>query len=88
MSPVGPPPIATSSQVRQTPGVCGGAACIRDTRIAVWLLVQLKQLGRAESDLLADYPGLDPADLDAAWSYYREQTAEIEAVIDAQDRDD
>jgi uncharacterized protein (DUF433 family) len=27
--------------VQKTSGVCGGEACIRDTRIMVWLLVSL-----------------------------------------------
>ncbi|HLW67594.1 MAG TPA: DUF433 domain-containing protein [Gemmataceae bacterium] len=31
--------IQDASWVRKTPGVCGGDACIRNTRIPVWLLV-------------------------------------------------
>ena len=77
-----------TSVIRRTAGVCGGAACVRQTRIPVWLLVQLKQLGRSEPDLLADYPGLSVDDLDAAWAYYRTNTAEIEASIADQEQDD
>jgi len=34
------------------PGVCGGAPCIVRTRIPVWVLVQAKQLGTSEANLL------------------------------------
>ena len=32
--------------IEKTPGVCGGDPCIRQTRIPVWLLEQLRRLGR------------------------------------------
>ena len=35
----------SSSIITKTPGVCGGAACIAGTRVAVWLLVEAQQLG-------------------------------------------
>ncbi len=81
-------PAVQSVMVRRTPGVCGGVACVRETRVPVWLLVRLKQLGRAEADLVTDYPGMTAADLDAAWAYYRERTAEVEADIAAEEADD
>jgi len=34
--------------VKKTPGVAGGHACIRNTRIAVWTLVSLSQQGMGE----------------------------------------
>src|SRR6516164_3303067 len=34
-----------ASWVQKTPDVCGGDACIRRTRIPVWLLVRHRQLG-------------------------------------------
>ena len=61
---------------------------MRDTRIAVWTLVELKKLGRAEAGLLADYPGLTQEDLDAVWGYYREHTDEIEKAIAAEAAED
>ncbi|MDB5306486.1 MAG: hypothetical protein JWO38_688 [Gemmataceae bacterium] len=53
-------------RIQKTPGVMGGEACVRRTRIPVWTLVLARKLGRTDADLLADFPGLVPADLDAA----------------------
>jgi uncharacterized protein (DUF433 family) len=76
------------ASIRHTDGVAGGDACVRDTRIPVWTLVQLKKLGRTESELLTDYPGLAREDLDAAWNYYRDHTDEIENAIAAEAMED
>jgi len=71
----------SSRGIDKTPGVCGGDACIRHTRIPVWALVQLRQLGTDEADLLRTYPTLTADDLVNAWSYYQSHTAEIEQQI-------
>jgi uncharacterized protein (DUF433 family) len=67
--------------IQKTPGVCGGNARIRDTRIAVWTLVSFRQQGASETELLRNYPGLTPQDLEAAWLYYQEHLQEIDQVI-------
>lgn len=67
--------------VQKAPDVRGGQARIRDTRIPVWLLVLNRQFGRSDADVLASYPSLTPADLDAAWDYYRENPLEVERSI-------
>jgi uncharacterized protein (DUF433 family) len=72
---------APGGGITSTPGVCGGQACVRGTRVMVWLLVYRQRRGQSDSALLADYPGLTPADLDAAWDYYRQHPAEIEQAI-------
>jgi uncharacterized protein (DUF433 family) len=69
------------SWVQKTPGVCGGRACIRNTRITVWGLVNSRRLGAADEQILKNIVGLTPDDLDAAWEYYREHSAEINADI-------
>jgi uncharacterized protein (DUF433 family) len=71
--------------INKTPGVCGGSACIGDSRIPVWTLIELKQLGQTDEQLLEDFPTLSPIDLDAAWAYYRANTLEIEQDIAAQE---
>jgi uncharacterized protein (DUF433 family) len=42
--------------IEKTPGVMGGDACIRQTRIPVWLLVSLRQQGATDAFILEDYP--------------------------------
>jgi uncharacterized protein (DUF433 family) len=56
--------------IQSTPGVCGGNARIRNTRIPVWTLVSLHQQGVHEAQLLRNYPVLDDRDLENAWRYY------------------
>src|SRR5437764_9443175 len=74
--------------IRKTPGVCGGDACIRETRIMVWLLVALKRQGLTDATLLENYPGLTGRDLEAAWEYARLHPEEIEEAIAADERDE
>ena len=70
--------------IEKTPGVCGGEARIRRTRIPVWLLVEIRQGGGSDAEILVDYPLLTPADLAAAWEYYDRNRQEIEAAITRQ----
>ncbi|MDQ3252938.1 MAG: DUF433 domain-containing protein [Acidobacteriota bacterium] len=74
--------------IETTPGVIGGAACIRQTRIAVWMLEQARRLGVSEADLLRNYPGLTAQDLANAWNYVRSHQSEIKAQIAANETDD
>jgi uncharacterized protein (DUF433 family) len=74
--------------ISRTSGVNGGDACVRDTRIPVWTLVQLQKLGRTEKQLLQDFPSLTAADIDAVWDYYRAHPAEIDATIERQEREE
>ena len=73
--------------IQKTPGVMGGEACIRRTRISVWILVGYRKLGMTDAELLESYPGLTQRDLDAAWSYYREHESEIEEAIRQNEED-
>ncbi|WP_204138932.1 DUF433 domain-containing protein [Halomicronema sp. CCY15110] len=67
--------------VRQTPGVAGGLACIRHTRIAVWTLISLQKQGADDAELLHNFPGLTPLDLVAARAYYAAHPDEIDQEI-------
>lgn len=68
--------------IQKTPGVCGGEACIRSTRIPVWGLVESRNLGRSDEEIRQSYqPPLSQADLDAAWEYHEGHRAEIEQAI-------
>ena len=57
----------------------GGDACIRNTRIAVWQLVQMKQSGFTEDRIISNYPGLTASDLTAAWDYYAAHSARVDS---------
>ena len=56
--------------MEKAPGVCGGRARVRATRITVWQLVEMQQHGLSDAKILAGYPdSLTQEDLDAAWQY-------------------
>src|SRR4051794_26845027 len=67
--------------IQKTPGVCGGDACVGNTRIPVWTLVEFKRLGRTDDELLADFPSLSRTGVLAAWDYARSHPDEIEEAI-------
>ncbi|MBO0696898.1 MAG: DUF433 domain-containing protein [Zavarzinella sp.] len=97
----GSPPLADGTRVevaprtgmepyiRKTPGVCGGRACVGNRRIPVWSLVEYRQLGASDEQLMAQYePPLSPAELDAAWRYAAAHPDEIAADIRDNNEDD
>jgi len=71
--------------IGKTPNVMGGDACIRDTRIPVWLLISYRRLGLSEAKLLENYPDLSATDLANAWAYAAIYPSEIEIAIRKQD---
>ena len=74
--------------IERTPGVMGGAACVRQTRIPVWLLEQARRLGTGEAELLSNYPALTAEDLANAWAYVRAHPEEIDEQISANEREE
>jgi uncharacterized protein (DUF433 family) len=70
------------SWIQKTPDVCGGDACIRDTRIPVWTLVVARRNGVEDSELI-DYftTRLSPSDIEAAVAYFETHPQEIEQEI-------
>ncbi len=68
--------------IRKTPGVLGGDACIGNRRVAVWMLVEARNSGIGEEQLLRDYdPPLSRAEIDAAWRYAAAYAEEIAQAI-------
>jgi uncharacterized protein (DUF433 family) len=67
--------------IESKPDVCGGEPCIVRTRIPVWILVQARQLGTSEAELLRAYPTLRAEDLTNAWAYARSHREEIAQQI-------
>ncbi|MEB3338904.1 MAG: DUF433 domain-containing protein [Leptolyngbyaceae bacterium] len=75
-------------RISKTPGVMGGDACIRGTRIPVWLLVSYRRMGKSEAEILEAYPSLSAADLANAWTYGETFSDEIELAIWEQEHAD
>jgi uncharacterized protein (DUF433 family) len=63
---------ATHPLITQNSKIMAGKPCIRDTRIPVDFLVRKLSPGETRERLLADYPQLDDADLDAALSFSKD----------------
>jgi uncharacterized protein (DUF433 family) len=70
-----------SRGITKTPGVCGGSACIANTRIPVWVIVEARSLGYSEANLLTSYPTLTATDLTQAWIYAESHPEEIATAI-------
>jgi uncharacterized protein (DUF433 family) len=51
------------------PNVMGGKACIRNMRITVALVVNLIANGMTVDEIIADYPDLEPEDINQALRY-------------------
>jgi uncharacterized protein (DUF433 family) len=71
--------------IEKTPGVMGGDACIRQTRIPVWLMVSLRQQGATDAFILEDYPELTASDLANAWLYASTHENEIKVALQRQE---
>jgi uncharacterized protein (DUF433 family) len=71
----------TASWISKKPDRRGGDACIRETRIPVWVLVNYRRLGASDADVHRAYPGLTPGDLEGAWEYAAANLAEIDGTI-------
>jgi uncharacterized protein (DUF433 family) len=70
------------SWIQKAPGVCGGDACIRNTRIPVWSLVVARRLGAGDEQLLTYFVSpLSPGDVQAAWAYFQQFPREIDQAI-------
>jgi uncharacterized protein (DUF433 family) len=70
--------------ITHTPGVCGGRACIRNTRIPVWTIVEAKKMGATDIELLQSFQGLTAEDITNAMRYYQGHKVEIEADVQDQ----
>lgn len=77
------------SLIKKTPGVMGGEACIRDTRIAVWQIAELCEAGVELMDVLSPeyFPFLTFDDLLAVNQYWYENQKEIADAIQANNAD-
>ncbi|MCC3405244.1 MAG: DUF433 domain-containing protein [Microcoleus sp. PH2017_10_PVI_O_A] len=56
---------ALLTRITQTPGKCGGRPCIRGMRIRVSDILETLTDNVTASDILADFPDLEPEDIQA-----------------------
>jgi uncharacterized protein (DUF433 family) len=69
----------SKEHITKTPGVCGGKACIAGTRIRVMdVVTRHEQFGESPAEIVAIFPGITPADVHAALTYYFDHRTEIE----------
>jgi uncharacterized protein (DUF433 family) len=73
--------ITAESWISKRPDRSGGDACVRDTRIPVWVVVNSRRLGATDSEILTAYPSLTPSDLQAAFKYATANRQEIDQAI-------
>ena len=61
------------------PTVMGGKPCVRGLRVTVGTIVGLLAAGRTPAEILAEYPYLEAADIQACLSYaaWRSEEAEV-----------
>jgi uncharacterized protein (DUF433 family) len=64
------------SRISIDPGVCFGKPCIRGHRIWVSLILDLLAGGMNAEEIIADYPGLEEADILACIAYGAEMARE------------
>jgi uncharacterized protein (DUF433 family) len=74
-----------SRGITKTPGVCGGGACIANTRLPVWLFVSLRRQGATDAEILQRYPDINAADLVNVWAYAEGNQEEIEIALREQE---
>ena len=59
----------TAGRIRVDPEICGGRPHVRGTRVRVTDILQLMAAGVTPAEVLADYPYLEEADLQAALAW-------------------
>ncbi len=56
-------------RITQTPGVCGGRPCVRGMRIRVADVLDMLVDNVTPSEILADFPDLEPEDIQACLAF-------------------
>ncbi len=70
------------SHITKSADVCGGRACVDNTRVRVLDIAILDRSGATPAEIRAAYPVLSLAQIHAALSYAYEHEAEISAQLD------
>jgi uncharacterized protein (DUF433 family) len=62
-----------TDRITVDPRQCGGRPCIRGMRIRVVDVLDLLASGMSREEILADYPELEPEDIDACLRFARDR---------------
>ena len=67
-------------RITQHPGTMAGRACVRGLRVTVGMIVEAVAAGATRDELLADYPYLEPEDIEQALAFaaWRAQDRDVE----------
>lgn len=72
--------------ITKTPGVCGGRACLGNSRMPVWVLVALWKRGATDRIILKEIcPHLTQDQLDAARAYAKANSEEMTRDLQEQE---
>ena len=74
----------TADRITSDPAVMGGKPCIRGMRVSVGTIVGLLAAGRTHEEVVAAYPYLEPADIQAALAYAAWRSEEIDVPLKSQ----
>ena len=69
------------TRITINPNQMGGVPCIRGLRIPVATVVGMVAEGMSETEILRDYPDLEPGDIGEAVSYAAEAVRERELPL-------
>lgn len=71
-----------TAHVTKVPGVCGGRACVAETRVRVMdVVIWHERLGWSADEIVSEVPSLTLSDVYAALTYYFDHREEIEEDI-------
>ncbi|OFZ67231.1 MAG: hypothetical protein A2V79_06330 [Betaproteobacteria bacterium RBG_16_56_24] len=59
----------TNSRITLEPGKRGGRPCIRGLRISVYDVLEMLAEGMSETEIIEDFPELEPADIRACLAF-------------------
>ena len=71
----------TPERITIDAAVCGGRPCIRGMRTTVSNVLEMLAGGMTHEQILADYPYLEPADIEACLEYAARQAAHREIPV-------
>ena len=69
------------TRITWDPAVMGGKPCIRGMRVTVGTVLGLMAAGRTAEEILAAYPYLESADLQASLAYAAWRVDEVEVPL-------